>query len=159
METLAGLPRLSEHESQLTNLKYKEMELLPGYLVVHQEKGKVAWEARELPECRASAENFRRDLVQSLNERSSRCIHEACTTLEKCLDLHGIFSKICGERSKTKCPYDKVKLHVHGISSFKEFVDYVSNLPHVRESGFLNINSVLSVSLFDKLKETLVSAV
>ncbi|XP_018026712.1 uncharacterized protein LOC108682107, partial [Hyalella azteca] len=159
VETLAGLPRLSQHETELQDLKYKEMDLLPGYLVVHQEKGKIAWEARELKECRASAEKFRKDLLHSLNEPSSSCIHEACTTLEKCLDLHSIYTVMCGERSETKCPYDKVKLHLHGISSFKKFVNYVSNLPHVRESGFLNINSVLSNSLFDKLKEFLVSTI
>jgi hypothetical protein len=48
---------------------------------------------------------------------------------------------------------------LHGISSFKEVADYVSNLHYGGESGFLNINSVVCILPFDKLKEFLVSAV
>ncbi|XP_018014214.1 uncharacterized protein LOC108671228 [Hyalella azteca] len=159
VSTLKGLPRLSMHQTQLEMFKYNGLELLTGYLVVHQEKGKVAWEARELVDCRAAAEIFKRDFVTSLKNRSKRCIHEASTALEECFDLHGIFAKICGERSKKKSAYDKTALALHGVSSFNKFVDYVSNLPQVKSSDFLDINPVLSITLYDKLKETLVASV
>jgi hypothetical protein len=135
------------------------MELLPGYLVVHHEEGKVVWEARDLSDCRASAKNFKDDILNSMKNRINNCIHSACTALEKCLDLHGIFLKICGERFRKKAPYDKVTLAQHGVDLFRDFVDFVINLPHVREYDSQTIDPVLSHSLYDKLKETLVSTI
>jgi hypothetical protein len=89
-----------------------------------------------------------------MKNRINNCIHSACIALEKCLDLHGFFLKICGERFRKNAPNDKVTLAQHGVDLFRDFVDFVSNLPHVRESDSLTIDHVFSHSLYDKLKET-----
>ena len=93
-------PRLHEHGEDIANYKYKEIDLIEGWLVVKEEQGKpVEWKMRELEDCQNDLTDLAKAMIQTLEEQSAAGVPDLLYTLQKCLDFGVLFTSLCGERS------------------------------------------------------------
>ena len=101
----APLPTLSEHVTDIVNMKMRNVQLDEGWMIVRHdqpvsgEKQQLVdlWEMREISDCLKDGRQFLADLVDSLENRALRVcpmLHE----LSNSVDLAQIVGMLCGRR-------------------------------------------------------------
>ena len=115
------------------------------------------WVARDLEDCSAEADEFRKMLIQSLKYRQSHCVSPALVKLSKCLDLYKLVCLLCGKSSSSPLPYDPVALTLFGQQEFSEFFAYFSQLPRLKALGDLSFHPALAFKAHDRIKTAIAS--
>ena len=124
-----------------------------GKVVTEKRKRtEIVWEARELDDCIAEADQFKRTLLSSLQHRFDQCSHESLHLLAKCLDLHQIISHLSGKRKSSGSPYCPLNLARYGKDEFGSFCRYTKQLIESKGIVDLHIHEDLSSLLHDKIK-------
>ena len=112
--------RLHKHAADNADFKYKNTDLVEGWLIENEEQGgQVNWKMRELDDCRADLKTLALDMVLALTERSAAGIPDLLYTLQKCLDFGVLFSALCGERMRNgEIPVKKASFMTVGQVEF-----------------------------------------
>ena len=156
--------RLHEHAEDIADFKYKNTDLVEGWLIENEEQGgQVNWKMRELKDCQADLKALALDMVLALTERSEAGIPDLLYTLQECLDFGVLFSALCGERMRNEAiPVKRSSFMAAGQVEFRSCVSFVSKLPHVAEiieKENLLLDESFSDVIFWKLKTFLIEVV
>ena len=162
----------------LTGSSISGVELLPGYLITGSKTAVVdrmvtkgsssrgsrmkeretetrdIWTGRDLED----ADAFTEALIKSIESRLVKCINPDLISLNKCLDLHGLVSHLCGSKTSS-IPYDEVKLAQQGTSEFTELVEFLAQHPSIQKSRNVRFHKDLAGKIYDKVKEGLASVI
>ena len=128
-------PLLSKHIKDIEMMKFKGIDLVEGWLVKKNEKGKpVEWEMREIDDCKSDLKGIARDMVDSLDRRMHACIPELLYTLQKCFDFGRLMRLLCGTRKENgHAPTSKSTLMMFGKEEFRRCINFLTGLPNVRK--------------------------
>ena len=128
---------------------YGNSELEVGWFVVGGgEHGiPVDWKAREIPDSVMDLENLARNVVNELEGRFENSFSELNKLLAECFDFARLFAAVCGARVEEKTPVDRKRFSEFGAHEFRKCVQYVSEMPHVKDKN-LELGSELSSAKF-----------
>lgn len=179
LDSCKNMSMLATHEADVKDMKFKGIDLLPGYLVVSESKAKDSviseggrrkkpttvhtWVARDVEDVMEEVEEFKHNIVKSLRHRLDRGVHKVCRTLYECVDLTLLMSLMVGERLSEgqTTPYNRRRLAQQGREEFQELVNHISRLPQIGElKEILCMDEELFVDeIFTKLKNCLASII
>ena len=82
----------------------------------------------------------------------------AFQTSTECFDFARLIAGVCGTRSEGRIPVDKKRFSEQGAEEFRKCVNYVSQMPHVKDEN-LELGSELSSAVFWRFKKALIEVV
>ena len=130
-------PQLHERIEEIRDSRYGNSELEMGWFVVGGgDQGlPVEWKPRELQDCVADLQSIARDVIRELDDRFKNCFSDLNRMLAKCFDFARLIAGVCGTRSEGRIPVDKKRFSEQGAEEFRKCVNYVSQMPHVKDEN------------------------
>ena len=149
-------PRLHERIEEIRDSGYSNIELEMGWFVVGGgDQGlPVEWKARELQDCVADLQSIARDVIRELDDRLKNCFSDLNRMLAECFDFTQLFAGVCRTQSEGRIPVDKKRFSEQAAKEFRKCVNYVSQMPHVKDEN-LELGSKLSSAVFWHFKKAL----
>ncbi|XP_065055039.1 uncharacterized protein LOC135683655 [Rhopilema esculentum] len=151
---------LGDRGEEIRNMKYGHSNLKVGWLVVEEKKGMpVSWEAREISDCIKDLQDFGDKMLKSLDERFQKSFPKLNQILHECFDFGVLMQGLTGRRSNSKQhPINKSKFASLGMDAFKRCVQFVADLPHVKDKNS-ELDEQFSFTIFWQLKSTLIEVI
>ena len=106
----------------------------------------------------ADLQSIARDVIRELDDRFKNCFSDLNRVLAKCFDFARLIAGVCGTRSEGRIPVDKKRFSEQGAKEFRKCVNYVSQMPRVKDEN-LELGSKLSSAVFWRFKKALIEVV
>ena len=100
-------------------------------------------------------ENLARNVVNEFEGRFETSFSELNKLLAQCFDFARLFTAVCGTRVEGKTPVDRKKFSELGAHEFRKCVQYVSEMPHIKDKN-LELGSELSSAVFCRAKKVFI---
>ena len=115
-------------------------------------------EGTRAPDSVKGLENLARNVIAELDGRFQTSFSKLNRQLAKCFDFAQLFAALCGTRADERVPVDMNNFSKFGAEEFRKCVQYVSEMPHIKDKN-LELGSELASTVIWRAKKVLIEVI